>query len=535
MSKTFVGADTVVMNCGEILGPANDDEYYNCGKLELAVGAESGGGRELVVTPEATMIDITRQLQEPLSSTPPPSSLKFNVISRGSTIRNTDTIRNVYLYPSSSIEGACSVENATLYPEAKITNSSVVSNVFMQWNTTISDNSKVNRVLMMEHSHCGPSSIVESTVMGPDTHASAGEIHASIFGPNTNAHHQSLIIGVLWPLGRGNVGYGANVGSNHTGRLPDQETCAGEGTFWGLSCIVKFPVDLTWAPYSIIAAGVKLPPAQRICMPFSLVIENGDKGNEIIPGWVLQSSPYALARNDKKYSTRRKAIHHASYTGWKIFRPAVVEMCRLARESLMLSMESTTSLKDVFGIGANTLTERGRNVGIKAYQDCIHRYVLQGLLTWAVLVRKDDEKGSLKSALDREFIMDQNTDNTPFEEIFSGPSSSVSWPSFPWSTNEADLNEWEYQKIILLNEFPIDDESQINPWLENGLNKLVSLENDFAFRVANCKRRDDTRGCASIPGYAKSHVAADVDPVVTEVLETAGKTEALVKDILAKL
>ena len=35
-----------------------------------------------------------------------------------------------------------------------------------------------------------------------------------IMGPNTNSHHQSLVISILWPLGRGNVGYGSNIGSN---------------------------------------------------------------------------------------------------------------------------------------------------------------------------------------------------------------------------------------------------------------------------------------------------------------------------------
>lgn len=31
----------------------------------------------------------------------------------------------------------------------------------------------------------------------------------------------------LWPEGRGNVAYGANVGSNHTGKLADQEAVPG--------------------------------------------------------------------------------------------------------------------------------------------------------------------------------------------------------------------------------------------------------------------------------------------------------------------
>ena len=45
-----------------------------------------------------------------------------------------------------------------------------------------------------------------------------GECLHCLVGPFVGFHHQSLLIATIWPLGRGNVGYGANVGSNHTSR-----------------------------------------------------------------------------------------------------------------------------------------------------------------------------------------------------------------------------------------------------------------------------------------------------------------------------
>ena len=55
---------------------------------------------------------------------------------------------------------------------------------------------------------------------------------------------------------QGIVGYGANnMGSNHTGRLPDQETVAAEGTFQGLSCVLKTPVNLIATAYSTVIEG----------------------------------------------------------------------------------------------------------------------------------------------------------------------------------------------------------------------------------------------------------------------------------------
>lgn len=74
----------------------------------------------------------------------------------------------------------------------------------------------------------------------------------------------------LWFDGKGNIGYGANIGSNHTGRLPDQECIPGEGVFFGLGCNIKYPCNLHNAPYTIVASGTTLLP-QRVDMPFSLI------------------------------------------------------------------------------------------------------------------------------------------------------------------------------------------------------------------------------------------------------------------------
>src|SRR4029077_20042916 len=97
-----------------------------------------------------------------------------------------------------------------------------------------------------------------------------GEVTASLVGPFVGFHHQALLIAALWPEGKGNVGYGANVGSNHTSKAPDQEFRAGEGLFLGLGVSIKFPSAFRRAPYSIIACGVNTLP-QKVTFPFSLI------------------------------------------------------------------------------------------------------------------------------------------------------------------------------------------------------------------------------------------------------------------------
>ncbi|KAG7372910.1 protein of unknown function DUF4864 containing protein [Nitzschia inconspicua] len=577
VSHSYIGTDAIIVNCGQISGRGTDGDRNQHGLLSITVGAEAGGGRPLLLTPEATMKDVTQQLRNPSSSSSSSTlssssasckwpSLTF-VSDGGVMIRDTPLLRNSFLYPGSAIHAASSVSNTLLFPGARITNASVVSNVVMQWDCSIIDQSNVHDVLLMEQSHIGPSStMVASSVLGPDANVSAGEVHHSIVGPNTNAHHQSLLISVLWPHGRGNVGYGANVGSNHTGRLPDQEAFAGEGLFWGLSCVVKFPIDFTDAPYSIVAAGTQLDPAQRIRMPFSLLLPNNNNSNnnstgnrtEIVPGWVWQSSLYTIVRNDDKYATRRKAKRHAYYTGWKIVRPTTVQLCRRARRALQQSLEkgsteptnttttSTTTkfITDVEGIGTNLiLTERGRDIGIVAYTNCIQRYALKGLLDWTTATVEGVDPSDFSNAIREEFWEKRNNKNNNsdinydrFDDALrDGPS--VEWPSFPWEEDDigTPMKEWDFQRYLLLEEFPLNSSDDVKTWIRTLLEQCVRMEQEFFRRVAKSKARDDVKGGATIPGYAESHVPSEQDPVVIKTRAAANEVDNSVKTILSRV
>lgn len=499
LCNTYIGPFATVVNCGTIDWSSNAS--YTLGLMTITVGAEKGGGRDITVHPEVDMPHVVQQIMKaPSSHTAHPSGMIImNVIDHHALIRDTPTLQSIYLHPHASIQAATSVVNAVLLPKAQIASGSTVKNVMLQWNASIVEHSSVSDTLLMEEAHAGPHSLVVSSILGPDVHVSAGEVHASLLGPNTNSHHQSLLIGCLWPLGRGNVGYGANVGSNHTGRLPDQECTTGEGIFWGLSTVIKFPVDLSSAPYTLVAAGTILSP-QRVTMPFSLIVANRQGENDILPGWLLRSSPYTLARNEVKYATRRNAKRHLEYTGWKIIRAETVAMCWQARRSLQSpeSQESFYTEKEIDGLGNNRLSEKGRLAGIEAYTTCIQMFALRGL--WQYILdhgmRRTDMnvwESELASAV------------MPPELVGTG----VEWPPCPW---EVSVDDWAVQKFLLQKEFPLNDKE--STWLETLLRALIQLEQDYADRVFQSKHRDDQRGIQIIPGYEHSHDRAEDDAAI---------------------
>src|SRR5262249_50058277 len=183
-------------------------------------------------------------------------------------------VRNTYLGPSARVDGANLVADSALLSSAEekvqVDTGACVTNSVLQWGSQVSTMAIVDRAVLTEHSHAERHGKVTESVIGPNTGVAGGEVTASLLGPFVGFHHQALLIAAFWPAGRGNVGYGANVGSNHTSKAPDQEFWPGEGMFLGLGVNVKFPADFSKAPYSIIASGVTTLP-QKVTFPFSLI------------------------------------------------------------------------------------------------------------------------------------------------------------------------------------------------------------------------------------------------------------------------
>jgi hypothetical protein len=168
-------------------------------------------------------------------------------------------------------------------------------------------------VFLAEASWARDGARVHSSIIAPNSGVGSGELRYSFLGPFVGFSHEALCIAAFWPGGRGNVSYGANVGSNHTGRAADQEYWGGEGVFHGLDCAIKYPADTTRAPYTLIASGVVCLP-QRLEFPFSLVNAPGHAApglppayNELVPGWQFGANLYGLLRSEAKFAERNRA------------------------------------------------------------------------------------------------------------------------------------------------------------------------------------------------------------------------------------
>ena len=403
---TVMGPSAVV-RCGRVCAD-QDGDFGMEAALELGLETD---GRQLPLVPTLTpdlALHLTsergqamrRRLDAHLEAMRLSLSPLGAIIGPGCLLRDTPAVTGCFLSGSATVDAAAGVRESFLMGaddrRTRIADGALVRRSALQWGARVDSMAVVERSLVGECSTVERHGKLTGSLLGPDSSLGEGEITASLTGPFTAMHHQSLLIAARWPLGQGNVGYGANVGSNHTSRAPDQGIECGQGVFFGLGCSVKFPCSLERAPFSIIATGVTTLP-QRLEMPFSLICSRtGDYPgvspalNEIRPGWVLAGNLYALWRSMTKYRSRRRSVHTGGAAPVLSLRNA--EMVEKAM-SMLEKVEGDGPWTDLPGIGKNILTDGARREGVEAYALFLQWYALQSFA--AALRRLEDPDRAL--------------------------------------------------------------------------------------------------------------------------------------------
>ncbi|RMH54293.1 MAG: DUF4954 family protein [Candidatus Hydrogenedentota bacterium] len=504
LCRTSIQTDTILMNCGRLTTETPPTSF--CIGENLSLGIETGG-REVPLFPEITVEiaacvakhradhDFLQRYSNLVHEAKKRAATARSIIESGCRILNTACLTNFCIGTGTVVDGASLVKNTILLsaPEepVRISGGASIQNSVVQWGTEVSSMAVVENSVLGESTCIRHHGTVTNSYIGPNTAIEKGEVKASLIGPFVGFHHQALLIAVLWPEGKGNVGYGANIGSNHTGKAPDQEFWPGEGTFFGLGCNIKFPSDFTEAPYSMVATNVTVLP-QRLEFPFSLINTPAERLpglspaiNELLPGWLLSENTYAVKRNEIKFKRRNGAERNRLV--FEVFRPEIVDKMLRARKRLVEvpKVKEFYTSQDIPGLGKNYLKDGARIRGIEVYTFFIRYYALRGL----------------------------------YRRIRESSLSRDRWDTLLSSPSEAD--RWEHERGVLLAEFP-------GISVEEALGKLIEMQEKVAENVRLSKEKDDRRGTRIIRDYAEAHPSASEDSFVRETLE---ETAALRKEI----
>jgi NDP-sugar pyrophosphorylase family protein len=483
---------------------------------EIAIGIETGGREVLsyaeITIPVATAVATRRgdrefleAYREFVKSYVDSCGAPFGVIERGGVIRHTARVEDVYLGEGAVIDGATMVQNCTILstPEERtgVSHGAYVRNSCLQYGCDVTSMAIVDDSVLTEHSHVERHGKVTQSIIGPNTGIAEGEVTASLVGPFVGFHHQAMLIAALWPEGKGNVAYGANIGSNHTSKAPDQEIWCGEGFFFGLGVNVKFPSDFTGAPYGLIATAVDTLP-QKVEFPFSLINKPSrafdgvpPAYNEIFPAWVLSENLYSVLRNEGKYKKRNKA--RRTQFVFDVFRRDIVEKMIVARDRLrnVKNVKEPYTDEDVPGLGKNFMMEESRSKGIDIYNFYIEYFALQGLAARVGELVESGERARAASI---------------YKDV----------------TGDAD---WEYVRSL------INSEGYGKRVITENLRRLADIHERIARDTERAKERDDIRGKKIIRDYAEANTQAPDDGFVKETWERSRRVKEKMNTLVLKL
>lgn len=430
--------------------------------------------------------------------------LDSGYIGPGTIIKNTVSVTDSFIGGSAFITGALNISGSAILSSPEEHTSAghgvIIEGSIVQHGCRVSSGASLHSSLLMEHSEAEKHCIINSSIIGPNSVIGEGEITSTLAGPFTAAHHQSLLIAAVWTGGRGNIGYGANVGSNHTSRLPDQELFPGEGMFFGLGSSIKFPADYRLSPYTVISTGAVTLP-QKLEFPFSLVTQPpAHYGsvpplfNELRPGWMLSDNLYTLVRNEEKYRKRNKSRRDAFE--FTIMRPDIIDMMVTARARLRTagSREIYTE-SDIPGTGKNFITPSALAAGLEAYNFFIRYY---SLLMYMKRTARVLAGGGQISAV----------------EILK-PDNELRW--------------WQHGAAILEGE----GLSAENP--SENIEEFMAMTRKIYVKTLASRQKDYDRGRSLIDDYAMYHDLPENDPVVKNLRKNTDIEIKRAEQILAIL
>lgn len=421
LERQVIEDGAILVGIGEIDCPA--PTLFSLGQA-IHPGTESGA-RSVWIWDELTLDDcmdalsLTAQAQQTfqkhLDAATASLHCRFGYVGAGAAVLHARHVHSAWIGPGTTITGASLIREAALLsaPDEPcvVTEEGWIEHSLLQPGARVESSGKVSRSVLLEHSSVTWGGMVFQSVVGPNTQVNKGEMNASLVGPFVGFHHQSLLISAIWPEGRGNIAYGANVGSNHTGKKPDQEIRPGEGNFFGLGCSIKYPANYEEAPYSIIATGVATLP-QRLAFPFTLINqplssfpELGPAINEIVPGWMWSDNAYALVRRSYKFEDSNQARRHAfgadptsnlrsGFFTSRIFLPSLARMALKACQSLRAAPPGRPYYLEehVPGLGKNFLRGKIRDRALAAYEDYLCFFLMR--------VRSDKPREAWSAELD---------------------------------------------------------------------------------------------------------------------------------------
>jgi hypothetical protein len=279
----------------------------------------------------------------------------------GAVIKNSRTLRNLYVGPYTLIDGVDRIVEACIESSREAVTTiadgvTLVRGVVGEGNCITGgvraesfgtgENVTLRNSVQLEHSYVAHNSNISGCEL----------LHTFTF-PFHEQHHRSSFLCAVTCYGQSNIAAGAVIGSNHNSRRNDGELVAGRGFWPGLCSSYKHPSR--FASFSLVAKG-DYQQELNIPLPFSL-LSNSTDGSDllVVVGYWFLYNMYALERNNRKYRLRDGRRNRQLPMETRYLAPDTVEEILSAMQLLeMLTGRAWTETDSYFGLegGSSTVT-----------------------------------------------------------------------------------------------------------------------------------------------------------------------------------
>src|SRR5262249_3586046 len=220
LARYVVSEQAVLFNCGMIV--CGDATCCGNGAV-IQVGPQARGRHvpvfaELDIEIAAAVArphecpDLSEQFARVVAAYARRAISTWGVIGPGAVAVNVGRIEGTYLGAGCRLDGASAVADSTLLggPDepAPVGPGACGTGCGLQRGAEVGPAAVVERSVLMAHASAGRHAKVSDSLVGPNSALAIGEVTSCLLGPFVGAHHQSLLISLIWPGGRGNVAHG---------------------------------------------------------------------------------------------------------------------------------------------------------------------------------------------------------------------------------------------------------------------------------------------------------------------------------------
>jgi hypothetical protein len=328
---------------------------------------------------------------------------KTGIIGKGSSVINSQHIKNVKFGPYSKIDGITKLHEGSVNSNESdcvyIGPGVIMEHFIVCSGSTVTDSTLIDKCFIGQSCFLGKHYSAENSLFFANCGGYHGEACSIFAGPFTVTHHKStlLIAGIFSFM---NAGSGSNQ-SNHMYKLgPIHQGIMERGSKTTSDSYLLWPARI--GAFTLVM-GRHYKNSDTSSLPFSYLIESNDE-SILVPGINLKS--VGTIRDAQKWPQRdnRKDPQKIDQINYNLLSPYTIKKMIMGR-NLLIDLQKNSGIKsEYYSYDSMTINRHSLERGIKLYQMGIDKFLGNSLIK-----RLEGEDFKSNDDIRKKLVADSNT------------------------------------------------------------------------------------------------------------------------------